>query len=74
MAPDIVKQLFEYHVNMHQQALMGGMVPTMGAAPGEELPQVPGQQQPQAVEGQEPAPAGGETNTPSNTQPPGQGN
>jgi hypothetical protein len=65
-APDVVKQLFEHHVMMHQQALMG-VNPAMGG------PAVGG---PEAgMQGQEePPPAGGETGTPSNTQPPGQGN
>jgi hypothetical protein len=77
VAPDVVKQLFEYHVQLHQMALMGGVAPTATSPdgqPGEAVPveggQDPNAQDPNAA----PPPPGGETSTPSNTQPPGQGN
>jgi hypothetical protein len=67
-SPDVVKQLFEQHVMLHQQALMG-VNPAMGG------PVVGGPEPAMQEQGQEePPPPGGETNTPSNTQPPGQGN
>jgi len=72
-APDVVKQLFEHHVMLHQYALQGGAVPM-----GPEGPQGPpiGGPQPQAAPEEEAAgapPAGGETASPSQTQPSGQG-
>jgi hypothetical protein len=77
-APEVVKQLFEMHVNLHQQALMGGVAPTAGSVDGQPGEPIGGQQQQQIdpATGQpaEPAPAGGNTSTPSNTQPPQQGN
>jgi hypothetical protein len=74
-ASDTVKQLFEMHVNIHQQALMGGFAPTAGSVDGQPGEPVGGQQS-QAVDPAtgEPAPAGGETESPSTTQPPEQGN
>jgi hypothetical protein len=67
-APDVVKQLFEQHVMLHQQALMG-INPAMGG------PVVGGSDPAMQAQGQEEAPPpGGETGTPSNTQPPEQGN
>jgi hypothetical protein len=75
-ATDIVKQLFENHVMLHQYALMGGSAPSAGMMPGEQGPPIGGQQQEQqAIQQQEqPPPAGGETKTESQTQPKGQGN
>lgn len=65
-APDIVKQLFEHHVMLHQYALTGGVNPMGGAQPT-----VGGEQSPPTEEA---PPAGGETESgPSNSQPPGQG-
>jgi hypothetical protein len=64
-ASDTVKQLFEQHVVLHQQALMG-IMPAMGGPPVGGPVGGP--------VGNEPPPAGGETTTPSNTQPPQQGN
>jgi hypothetical protein len=72
-APDIVKQLFEHHVMLHQYSLMGGMAPTSGMMPGEQGAPIGGQQA-QAAPPAEPPPPGGETNTESQTQPQGQGN
>ena len=69
-APDIVKQLFEHHVMLHQYAMVGGVNPMGGAQPtiGGEQPAGPPPEE-------EAPPAGGETGTgESNTQPPGQGN
>jgi len=73
--PDIVKQLFEHHVNMHQMALMTGFQPTAGMPGGQpgmvlENPQ----QQMMQQEQQEPPPPGGNTEAESSTQPPEQGN
>jgi hypothetical protein len=67
-APDVVKQLFEQHVMLHQQALMGVNPAMGGPVVGGPDPAM------QQAQGQEPPPPGGETGTPSNTQPPGQGN
>ena len=85
-APDIVKQIFEHHVMLHQQALMGGFMPTAGLM-GQKGPIIGGPQNgqqtmpflPQSAavgtqNNSEPPPPGGETTTPSQTQPPGQGN
>jgi hypothetical protein len=67
-SPDVVRQLFEQHVTLHQQALMGVM-PANGGPPigGPE-------QQPTAVGVGESSAPGGNTSTPSSTQPPQQGN
>lgn len=70
-APDVVKQLFEMHVNLHQQALMGGFAPTAGQPQGQPGEPIGGQEQEQVAP--EEAAAGGETATASQTQPPGQG-
>lgn len=72
VAPEIVKQLFEHHVMLHQYALQGGMMPSAGMMPGEQGPPIGGQPAPQ--DQQEPPPPGGETSAPSETQPQGQGN
>lgn len=69
-APDVVKQLFEMHVNIHQQALAGGFAPTAGRPEGQPGQPIGGQEQQMVPEEQA---AGGETVTPSQTQPPGQG-
>lgn len=78
VAPDVVKQLFEYHVQLHQMALMGGIAPTATSPdgmPGQAVP-VEGGQDPNAQQDPNaaPPPPGGETAAPSQTQPPGQGN
>lgn len=73
-APEVVKQLFEHHVILHQYALMGGVTPTSTSGQQGAPIGVPEQaQQAQAAPEGEPAPPGGETSTPSETQPPGQG-
>jgi hypothetical protein len=66
-APDVVKQLFEHHVMLHQYALVGGVNPMGGGQPTIGGP-------PPAEGGAEPPPPGGDTATESQTQPPGQGN
>lgn len=71
-APDIVKQLFEHHVMLHQLTLMGGVNPGGVSVGNASVPTIGGEQA-MAPQG-EPAPPGGETQTgESNTQPPGQG-
>lgn len=72
-APDVVKQLFEHHVMLHQYSLMGGVAPTSGMMPGETGEPIGGEQS-QAMPTQEPPPPGGETQAMSQTQPPEQGN
>lgn len=69
-ASPTTKKLFEYHVTLHMQALMG-VAPT--ATSGGTTPQPMPSEQGMAAEEAPPA-AGGETATPSETQPPGQGN
>jgi Bacteriophage head to tail connecting protein len=75
LASDTVKTLFEMHVNMHQQALMLGYAPTAGSVDGQPQEVIPPEGQPQDDPNADPnAAPGGETATPSNTQPPEQGN
>jgi len=77
-ASDMVKQLFEHHVMLHQYALMGGVTPNTLAAGGQAGPPIGAPEQ-QAVPGAAPPaeaappPPGGQTEAPSNTQPGGQG-
>jgi hypothetical protein len=74
-APQIVKQLFENHVMLHQYALMGGTSPSGVQMNGEQGAPIGGPEQQTAApeeEGAAPAP-GGETEAQSNTQPKGQG-
>lgn len=74
-APQIVKQLFENHVMLHQYALMGGVSPGGVQMNGEQGAPIGGpEQQAGAPTDAQQAPApGGETEAQSNTQPGGQG-
>lgn len=78
-ASDMVKQLFEHHVMLHQYALMGGVTPNTLASGGQAGPPIGGPEQQAAPSGaappeeEAPPPPGGQTEAPSNTQPGGQG-
>jgi hypothetical protein len=73
-ASDVVKQLFEHHVMLHQYALMGGVSPSGIAMGGQPGPPIGGPEPtaPAPQEGEAPPP-GGETESQSTTQPKGQG-
>lgn len=75
-ASDMVKQLFEHHVMLHQYALMGGVTPSSVATGGPAGPPIGAPEQQVAAPGapqEEAPPPGGQTEAPSNTQPGGQG-
>lgn len=75
VAPEAVKMLFEMHVQQHQMALMGGVAPTALSVDGQPDMPIPadnGGGQPPTEDPN--AVPGGNTATPSNTQPPEQGN
>jgi hypothetical protein len=75
VANDAVKMIFEQHVQMHQAALAGGIMPTALSADGQPTDPVPVEGgQPQDPNAVDPNAPGGETAAPSNTQPPNQGN
>jgi hypothetical protein len=77
MASDVVKQLFEHHVMLHQYSLMGGVAPagvSMGGQPGPPIGAPEQTTAPGAPEEEAAPPPGGNTESQSETQPKGQGN
>jgi hypothetical protein len=72
-ASDIVKQIFEHHVMLHQYALMGGVSPGGIAMGGQSGPPIGGPDVTAAQAPGEAPPPGGQTEAQSSTQPEGQG-